>query len=343
MHTATRWRVETSALFDQLCLVGVLTGDPFYARLYDADYQRLAPRLTPVVRHALGTVDRVIKELGGLVPAVLCSSVAESAATTLPEAIAATKAEVIPPDLAELVDATLTVLQFLVDDDIDAYWREHAEPLVTPHLAPLLDYLNRHDVVPTIEAKLGFALPTDEITVYLLHYNQPHGMRLAGSRFISNWGYPRTRTLGIAIHEMMHPPFDLNADSELRCAVDALRVDEFLMDKVHNHNPSFGYNDFEGFVEEDSVQALDQIIDEQMNDAPLDPRKCWRDCDDGMHVLAVALYSQMLEDSFGDRNQTLRDYIVELSAADVLVPGWIEARHRSFYDTDVNTTASGVS
>jgi hypothetical protein len=42
----------------------------------------------------------------------------------------------------------------------------------------------------------------------------------------------------------------------------SLRADAFLMDKVNNHNPAFGYNTFEGFIEEDCVQALEQIINE---------------------------------------------------------------------------------
>ena len=63
---------------------------------------------------------------------------------------------------------------------------------------------------------------------------------------------------------MMHPPFDLKNDSELISALNKLKDDKFFMDKVLNHNTSFGYNSFEGFVEEDCVQALDQIINENL-------------------------------------------------------------------------------
>ncbi len=93
-----------------------------------------------------------------------------------------------------------------------------------------------------------------------------------------------------AIHEMMHPPFDLSRDRELKEALDGLRADAFLMDKVLNHNPSFGYNSFEGFIEEDSVQALEQVISEKFK-VEVEARKRWKTNDDGMHVFAIALYS----------------------------------------------------
>ncbi|MEZ4690593.1 MAG: hypothetical protein R3A12_10575 [Ignavibacteria bacterium] len=52
-------------------------------------------------------------------------------------------------------------------------------------------------------------------------------------------------------HEMMHPtPFDLKNDTLLIESINKLKSEEFFMDKVLNHNPSFGYNSLEGFVEE---------------------------------------------------------------------------------------------
>jgi len=36
------------------------------------------------------------------------------------------------------------------------------------------------------------------------------------------------------------------------------------VDKVKNHNPAFGYNSFQGFIEEDCVQGLEQSIKENL-------------------------------------------------------------------------------
>jgi hypothetical protein len=50
-----------------------------------------------------------------------------------------------------------------------------------------------------------------------------------------------------------------------------------------------GYNTATGYIEEDSVQALEQIVSEKFG---IGHNACdyWRQQDDGMHVLAVALY-----------------------------------------------------
>ena len=58
------WRVRPSFKYDVLCLVNALTGDPYYLHYYQAEYDRLAPRLTPKVRSALANLQREIKTEG---------------------------------------------------------------------------------------------------------------------------------------------------------------------------------------------------------------------------------------------------------------------------------------
>lgn len=66
---------------------------------------------------------------------------------------------------------------------------------------------------------------------------------------------------------------------------------------MHNHDPDYGYNSFEGLVEEDCVQALDQIVEERMGVArPVGQR--WLEADDGLHILAAALYVLMKRDGY---------------------------------------------
>ena len=64
-----------------------------------------------------------------------------------------------------------------------------------------------------------------------------------------------------------------------------------MADKVMHHDPSFGYNTAAGYIEEDSVQALEQIVSEQFG-VGRDADKYWREQDGGMHVLAVAIYNR---------------------------------------------------
>ncbi len=67
-----------------------------------------------------------------------------------------------------------------------------------------------------------------------------------------------------------------------------------------HHNPSFGYNSFDGFIEEDCVQALEQVVNERLK-VEREAHKRWQESDDGMHVFAVALYRSMKEEGFNQK------------------------------------------
>jgi hypothetical protein len=103
------------------------------------------------------------------------------------------------------------------------------------------------------------------------------------------------------------------------------------MDKVENHDPSFGYNTFEGYVEEDCVQALDMIINEEFF-PDYDPRDRWKKNDEGMHVLAVALYSVMKDENYNERNEVFRDFLIRIVKEEKLIPGKVEGIYNGFYE-----------
>lgn len=83
------------------------------------------------------------------------------------------------------------------------------------------------------------------------------------------------------------------------------------MDKIGNHNPSFGYNSFESFVEEDCVRALDQIIGERFG-IENDAFRRWQEEDGGMHVLVAALYNLMKREKYDGRRENFRDFLLKV-------------------------------
>jgi hypothetical protein len=169
-----------------------------------------------------------------------------------------------------------------------AYWMQTAKPKVEKRMAELAPELPRYNIVPAIEKLLGFALPSQTITVYLLNYSEPHGIRITGLRFLTHVSYPFRIVLHNAIHETMHPPYDMS-DLAVRKAIGLLGSDPLIADKVQHHDRSFGYNTASGYIEEDSVQALEEIVSEQFG---IGRNACeyWRQQDGGMHVLAAAIY-----------------------------------------------------
>lgn len=336
--TVTQWRVEPSFKYEALCLVGILNGDPYYREYYAAWCDRLAPQLTPEARAALAEIKSLIKDqAGGIVSASLCLYLSAAPANTLDELIAALEEPetVLAPlrhtpywdadtdsQFRAVCPPLHTVLIWMRDAHVEQQWRERVLAKMQPKIDAIRTALQRYDIVPLVDEYLGQHIADRSIMVYVLNFNAPHGMKLIGNRYITHYSWPIKTIVGTAGHELMHPPYDLAADAELREALDTLRQDPLLMDRVEHHNPSFGYNTFAGFVEEDCVQALDQFIAERLGVAT-DPRERWKEADDGMHVLAMALYQLCKEQGYPSPGVTFRDYLVHVLRAGQLAPGRI--------------------
>lgn len=345
-HATTDWRLEPSFTFDVLCFLNTLSGDEYYLKYYQEEYDKIAPKLTPEAREALASLKHKLKDEGGaIISAFLTLYFSAGDDQTLDDMLATLRA---PESLQEKLRVTpyyseegwesflsvqnelQTILAFLKDIHYDAYWRENIQPKVTARIAEIGDTLPQYNIVPAIEAQLGTPLASNQITVYVLYYSQPHGIRITGTRFLTDLAWPFRIVLRNAIHEMMHPPYELAADPTLRATLERLRGDAFLLDKVENHNPSFGYNSLEGFLEEDCVQALEQSVNDRFGLA-VDPRKRWTENDDGMHVFAVALYSIMKQENYNEGGESFRDFLVRMIESGKLGPGTIKERHEAFY------------
>jgi hypothetical protein len=303
-HTTTDWQLKPSLKYDALCLLNALSGDPFYLRYYQAEYDHFHPLFSPDEQAAFQQLKHVIKdEGGGIVSAklVLYYSVVDD--ETLPEMIrtahdssmmeAALKktpywSEEEWKNYEEARPALEMALRGLNRVGFPAYWAQSVKPKVERRIAELSPDLPKYNIVPVIERYLGFSLPSHTITVYLLAYSEPHGIRITGLRFLTHESYPFEIVLHNAIHESMHPPYNPN-DAAVRQAISLLGRDPLVADKVEHHDPSFGYNTASGYIEEDSVQALEQIVSEEVG-VGRDARQYWQQQDGGMHVLAAAIY-----------------------------------------------------
>jgi hypothetical protein len=94
---------------------------------------------------------------------------------------------------------------------------------------------------------------------------------------------------------------------------------------VHDHDPAFGYNSFEGVLNEDSTSALDQIVSERLGFAR-DPAERWQSVDDGMHMLAAALYHLMKEDEFAERGGNYPEWLDSVVDRGLLTPAEVKRR-----------------
>ncbi len=345
-HASTVWDVQPSFKFDTLCFFNILSGDPFYLRYYKPVYAHFEPLMTPEVKTAIAKIKKVIKdEGGGIISAQLSLYYSVVPASTLDQLIAVTrnvaplkqalqKTQYFDPDSWKEFDSVrpqlVTVFKFLESIHFHDYWQDKVRPGIEKHAAELQRRLARFNIIPLQEGILGHPLPSNRITVYVLHYVVPHGIRITGTRFLTGEPYPMRVVLMNAMHEMLHPPYDWQHDGMLRQSLQTLQADKFLMQRVEHHNPSFGYNDFKGFVEEDVVQASDELVGEAAGQA-YNPFVRWEKNDDGMHVLAVALYELAHLEHYDLHKESMRDFIVRMVKAGKLAPGRIEPLYRRLY------------
>lgn len=339
LHSTTDWSLKPSFKFDALCFLNVLTGDPYYVDIYRKEYVQFEKQLTPDAKQALANLKRKIKdENKGIISAFLTLYFSATADETLDDMLmtlrdsrgmrASLKQTPFYDEaswkLFESVKGDLRVVfEFLIKIKFHEYWRGNILPKVQARVVEVQNQLPKLNIVPEIENVLGFALPSNKISVFMLHFSQPHGIRITDMRFLTDVGYPFNIVIRNAIHEMMRPPFNFKADTELLTEINKLQNDRFLMDKVVNHNPALGYNSFIGFVEEDVVQALEQVINERLK-IELEARRRWRESDGGMHVLAIALHSLMKAEKFPVGKESARDFIIRMIRSGKLGPGKIE-------------------
>jgi hypothetical protein len=111
-------------------------------------------------------------------------------------------------------------------------------------------------------------------------------------------------------------------------AVAEFARDSLIVRIVREHNPSFGYTTVAGYVEEDAVQALEQVVSERLGLAqPAEER--WRKGDDGMHVLAAAIYDLMQETGFAEKGGRFETWFIDMVTAGRLNPGEVDRRART--------------
>lgn len=347
MQNMTKWKIEPSLKYDLCCYLNLMTGDEYYREFYKNEPNPFRDNITPEAGNAIDSLYKKLKlDNGIIISAWLCLYFSAIKGTEIEDMINAVND---PAELKYNFEKTpyhseenwqiftgikqelLVILNYLKDSGFKKYWSENIKPKVDSVINKVNTGIDKYDVIKENEYFLGFKLPGDTITVYMLHYNMPHGIKITGMQFISAIYWPFEITVRTAAHEMMHPPYDYKNDTKLRDYINSFSSDEFFLDKVNNHNKSLGYNTVDGLFEEDCVQALDQLINEKLGIAK-DAGTRWKESDEGIHVLAVVLYQIMEETGFNSRNELFRDYLLRLNNEGILKPGMLKKYYDKFYE-----------
>ncbi len=336
----TKWNVHSSMGLDAALFVGALCGDKLQSEYYASETADFRGHFDVETMASIDRISSMAAQTGTLVGPLLALLFSAAADDTLDDIIVSAQdpeARLRPvfeasaywnadrwPSLRDLVmPEVLRVLLALRIAGFESYWREQVEPSIAPKVLQMGKLLARYDVIP--EQQRLIARPLDpEIELVLLHFTKPYGVKIIGQRFVSHYSWDADTQLRTAAHEIFHPPFD-PYDSELLASLEPLQNDPWMQSIVQDHDPAFGYNSFEGVLNEDSTSALDQIVAERLGFAR-DPADRWQTVDDGMHMLAAALYHLMKENGFAERGGNYPEWLALVIERGLLAPSEVKRR-----------------
>jgi hypothetical protein len=336
--TRTRWAVGGSEGLDAICFLGPMSGKPFYTRYYDKELALFRPRIPAAAQAALDALQKQADAAGALLAPSLCTLFSGGPVASLDDVLASLAdparrlhrpyrqspywdAEAWAAFLAAR-PALTTVFQGLKDAGFPAFRQEVAGPALAARVPALSAKLAAIDVIAEQERLLGRKLDPG-VEIVLTWFSKPHGTRIQGQRFLNAIDYPDPVIIRIAAHEILHPPFPMDGPAA-KAALTVLDRDPLFVRIVAEHDPSFGYNSMEGVLNEDTVQALDQIISERLGVAR-PPADRWRTADDGMHVLAAGLYGQLKAEGYDRTGGNIERWMAEAARSGKLAPDMLHA------------------
>jgi hypothetical protein len=350
----THWDIRLSEGFDALAFLGPLSGKDFYTRYYRAELAAFAPRLGPPALAALADLNRDADAAGSLLWPWLTLVFSGSRTDSLADLLAsldAAEVALLPPFKASaywdeddwrrfMASRTrlATVLNGLRDADFGAFRAGLIGTAATQRLASLRKLLSGLDVISEQERLLGRSLGR-EIQLNLLWFCKPHGVLVQGQCFLAHVESPDDVMVLTAAHEVLHPPFDMTGPAARAC-LEVLQRDDLFTRILAEKNPDTGYNSLVGILEEDTVQALDQIIQERLGYGRA-PAVRWRDSDEGMHVLAAGLYGLLKADGFDRHGGAIERWMHDAATQGRLAPSTLHAAAAAVLGRPVERLWSG--
>jgi hypothetical protein len=355
----SRWVIRPSLWFDAVCLIPLLAGLPFYTSRHEHDARwwqdRFAALAGQPARDAVCVLrDEVADRAAKPLPAFLAlwtspaAGLSDGAAESLDGLIAAVAdPELLASAMREssrrwneaddrlfrsVRPALLAVLENLRAAGLAQWWAEHAADDLWRRCGELSESFAGYDLVPLVEQHTGVCFDTRAVELCVLRWAAPHGIRVTGTRFLTDIRYDAGRVLNIAVHELLHPPWPKGHPVQGR--LDTLAADPFLAARFAGRDPAAGYNTWASYAEEDAAQALDQFLNDQLGrNTRGDPLTRWTKADGGMHVLALLLYDTVRRGAFNAANGSYADFLAHALSDPDTWPRDLEGRYRELSAT----------
>jgi hypothetical protein len=314
--------VRFSPNLDLLCLMNVLTGDPWYISYHEQAFQHFGKTLSFVSRLCL-------KILTTVYHSNMISAWATWIVSTVPDFESG--------KLSDLLKDTKTLWRYLSQHDqleskwrawvrtaiglkliavvarevemhdFGDYWKKQYLPKIQVRKEELSRWLIQYELDSEIESMLGLGRAPESITLYLSGLTEPHGIRISGLRFITGVSNSNEVVFGNLIHEMFHPPYDRQ---HLQEDGSVLEDDPLLKESFRTKKPQYGYPTMCGFIEENIVEAMAVFVAVKLG-LEKDPMSYFTNHDEGSHKLSIVLFRAFKQQP-KPREQSFEQYFQEL-------------------------------
>ncbi|WP_332773363.1 hypothetical protein [Phenylobacterium sp.] len=335
----TRWVVKSSEGLDAIAILGPLSGKPFYARYYESEMAAFKPRLSAPVVEAIMSLHAEADAAGGLLWPGLTLVFSGGPTATLGDLLAsldAAETVLKPPFQASVYwdevdwgrflagrDRLRLVLTGLRDAGFPEFRKGLADTPAANRIAELNPLLARLDIIAEQERLLGRRLDP-QIEIDLSWFCRPHGVKVQGQRFIAHVGASDQVMVLTAAHEILHPPFDMAGPTAKACLA-VLEKDALFARILAEKDKGTGYNELDGILNEDTCQALDQIIQERLGYVVRPAAERWTRNDQGMHILAAGLYGLLKADGYERTGGDLEAWMSAAARGGKLAPASLHA------------------
>jgi hypothetical protein len=328
-HSETRWHVVASMPLDALAFLNALSDDPLVGSHYTSEMKSFKSKFSPVEEQAAYRLAEFRdKTLGAHLSGFLCTWFLAGKPETMDDLIhlaenpTVLRQALIDYDQSQVemnvyfndsawklfqqaLPDVKTLLHALQANGFAEYWQGTIQPGLQPDISRIQAEVKQYNLVPQIEALVGFGLPSDEVTVSLLHFVWPYGHHLIGNHFVT---IPEdTGVIRSTVHELLHNPFN-NTDPSFWKAANALEDHPGIADGFNQRETKYGYNNWPDYVAEDSVRALEQLLEVQLG---LGERWNWSE-DGSMHSLAATLYARMQQETFPQQGESYQSFLIRM-------------------------------